>query len=438
MDHRQVIQILVAALYISTNSKLSTGADTLSANQTLTDGDLLISPSQIFQLGFFSPSSSASRFLGIWYKATPNVVVWVANRQNPITGLIGALTLSQNGDLVLNSAQGTIIWSSNSSSSAASDPFLQLLDSGNLIIEEKSAKLWQSFDNPSDTLLPGMKLLEETGAANRNALTSWRSESDPGIGEFRFGIVNQGLSQIVTMKGEGRRYRAIFWDSHFPGFPDSVDATWNAVIGSSGGRLVSFFQPLDGSVRTRLVMNRSGSFQRFMMDEQSSGWILMITSPRDSCDNYGWCGPNGFCKIYKTPECECLRGFDPRSEKEWKVFDWRRGCSRTLPLEYDCQREDGFLRVRGVKFPDSLSFRLNMSTSIEECRDQCLKNCNCTAYADPYFRNETNCLMWFGDLIDIREQAADARNGPSVYIRVPIAELGKIGTFLIQELLIFS
>lgn len=255
-----------------------------------------------------------------------------------------------------------------------------------------------------------------------NVLTSWKSENDPAVGEFSFGIVNHGLSQIITMKGNERRYRAIFWDGHFPGFPDSVDVTWNAEIGSSGGKLVSFFQPLNESVQTRLIMNSSGSFQRFMMDEQGDGWVLMITSPRDSCDSYGWCGFNGVCKIYKTPECECLRGFKPKYEKEWRLFDWRSGCSRNLPL--DCQKEDGFMKIQGFKFPDSLSFQLHTSMRIDECRDQCLKNCNCTAYADPYFKNETNCLMWFGDLIDIREQVVDVRDGPSIYIRVAATELG--------------
>lgn len=34
-----------------------------------------------------------------------------------------------------------------------------LLDSGNFVLRNgKSSVLWQSFDNPSDTLLPGMKL----------------------------------------------------------------------------------------------------------------------------------------------------------------------------------------------------------------------------------------------------------------------------------------
>ncbi|KAH6775423.1 hypothetical protein C2S52_012984 [Perilla frutescens var. hirtella] len=423
MDHLLAIQILCTALCLSTNLKLSVGVDTLSAGQILADGEVLISPSQIFELGFFYPGSSTRRFLGVWYKATPNVVVWVANRQNPINASNGVLTLSKNGTLILSKAQGTVIWSSNSSM-AVSSPVLHLMDSGNLVVVENSVNIWQSFDYPGNTMLPGMKLVQDPDNGAASFLTSWKSEDDPAIGEFSFGIENHGLSQTIMMKEKEKRYRAIFWDGHFPGFPDSRDATWNAKIGSNRGRLVSVSQPLDDSVQTRLVMNYSGSFQRFMMDDQRDGWVLMITSPRDSCDNYGWCGYNGVCKIYKTPECECLPGFKPKSEKEWRIFDWRSGCSRNLPL--DCQREDGFLKVEGIKFPDSLSFRLNTSMNIGECRDQCLKNCNCTAYADPYFKNETNCLMWFGDLIDMREQAADAIDGPTVYIRVPVTELDHV------------
>lgn len=54
------------------------------------------------------------------------------------------------------------IWSTNSFKDAKS-LVLQLLDSGKLILEDKTGTnsdvyLWQSFDYPSDALLSGMKL----------------------------------------------------------------------------------------------------------------------------------------------------------------------------------------------------------------------------------------------------------------------------------------
>ncbi|KAH6764082.1 hypothetical protein C2S51_015331 [Perilla frutescens var. frutescens] len=417
MDHQQ---ILFAALSLLTILKLSFAADTLSADQSLADGDILISPNQKYELGFFSPGSSTSRFLGIWYKATPDVVVWVANRENPINGSQGVLALAKNGNLNLSSAQSRIIWSSNSSG-AGSSPVLQLLDTGNLVVVEDSMNIWQSFDDPGDTRLPGMKIVGDPETGESKYLTSWKSADDPSMGEFSYLIENHGLSQTIIVKGKEKVNRVVFWNGNFVGYPSSTDPAWKVEVVTNRGRLVSVRQPFYDSVNARLTMNYSGSLQRYVMNEKKDGWILMIALPHDLCDNYGLCGSNGVCKVYKNPACECLRGFQPKSETEWSVFDWRGGCYRNLSL--NCQNEEGFLEVKGIKFPDSLNFRLNTSMTIEECHDECFNNCNCTAYADPYFNNGSSCMMWFGDLIDIREYTTESGPAPSIFVRVPNSEL---------------
>ncbi|KAJ6885686.1 hypothetical protein NC651_026357 [Populus alba x Populus x berolinensis] len=45
-----------------------TSLDSLKKNQTIKEGDLLISKGNNFALGFFSPGSSSNRYLGIWNK----------------------------------------------------------------------------------------------------------------------------------------------------------------------------------------------------------------------------------------------------------------------------------------------------------------------------------------------------------------------------------
>lgn len=88
--------------------------------------------------------------------------MWVANRNNPLTGLYGNLTISNNGNLVLLNRNGRSIWSSNISRISKS-PVVQLLDSGNLVLRDNvstssGSYLWQSLDYPSDTLLPDMMI----------------------------------------------------------------------------------------------------------------------------------------------------------------------------------------------------------------------------------------------------------------------------------------
>ncbi|KAL8506355.1 hypothetical protein ACS0TY_017292 [Phlomoides rotata] len=141
MDH---LHFLCVAICLLTMVAFSLTIDTLSPGQTLDDVEVLTSPGQAFELGFFSPGKSTSRFLGIWYRASPDVVVWVANRNNPVMNSRGVLSLAKNGTLVISTGdQRSKIWSVNPSR-PASIPALRLLDSGNLVLVDNSLNIWQS------------------------------------------------------------------------------------------------------------------------------------------------------------------------------------------------------------------------------------------------------------------------------------------------------
>src|SRR2546428_525796 len=95
---------------------LTTSLDSISNNQTFRDGDLLISRRKRFALGFFSPGNSYTRYVGIWfYKVPKQSVVWVANRNNPVRGSLGILSINQHGNLVLydDPNQKVPLWSAN-------------------------------------------------------------------------------------------------------------------------------------------------------------------------------------------------------------------------------------------------------------------------------------------------------------------------------------
>jgi len=95
----------------------------------------------------------------------------------------------------------------------------QLLDSGNLVVSEKSSGrrvvLWQSFDHPSDTLLAGMKFGKSLMTGAEWSLTSWRAKDDPATGDYRRVMVmdpTKGLPDIVTWHGNVKKYRAGPWN----------------------------------------------------------------------------------------------------------------------------------------------------------------------------------------------------------------------------------
>ncbi|KAK6157119.1 hypothetical protein DH2020_011367 [Rehmannia glutinosa] len=198
-------------------NQFSQAQDTLNTTQVITDGETLISSGGSFELGFFSPgNNSNNRYVGIWYrKITAFTVVWVANRDNPLTNTSGAvLKVTRPGILALVNGTNDIIWSSNTSRVAQS-PVAQLLDSGNLVLKQENDEnyLWQSFDYPTDTLLPGMRFGRNFVTGHENYLSSWKSSEDPGDGDYNYHLDPTGYPHVVIRTGFCRtaKIRTLEW-----------------------------------------------------------------------------------------------------------------------------------------------------------------------------------------------------------------------------------
>ncbi|XP_059662574.1 G-type lectin S-receptor-like serine/threonine-protein kinase At4g27290 [Cornus florida] len=403
----------------------------ITSNQSISDGQILVSSGQRFELGFFSPGNNKNRYLGIWYKNAPHIAVWVANRNSPITDSSGVLTITNNATLVLHNRMKSPIWSSNTSRVAES-PFVQLLDTGNLVIMDKTRRstesyIWQSFDFPSDTRLPDMKIGKESDDDLERYLVSWKSADDPSPGAFTYRIDdNHGLPQLVILGGSAKTYRTGPWNGiQFSSFTRFINLAYSPVFVYNKDNSYYVYEPYNYTAFTRLTLNQSGFLQRYRLNERSNEWSLLYTLPKDQCDSYRQCGANGICRIQKAPVCECLNGFTPKLQEDWQMQDWSSGCMRRTAL--DCQSEEGFLKVEKVKLPDLLDqFWLNKSMSLRECKAECLKNCSCVAYANSNIsEGGSGCLMWFGDLIDIREFTGEG-NDYDIYIRLAASELESI------------
>ena len=156
-------------------------------------------------------------------------------------------------------------------------------------------------------------------------------------------------------------------------------------------------------------------------------WKWYLYLPKDNCDNYNFCGGYGNCIIGESPVCQCVQGFKPKSLDTWNPDEWSKGCIRSTQLS--CQDKDKieFVKFSGLKMPDTTHSLLNESMSLNECKVKCLNDCNCTAYSNSDTKNGgRGCAMWFGDLIDIRQIAANEHGAymQDVYIRIPASEQG--------------
>lgn len=407
----------------------SCSTDSISEDQTIRDEETIISASETFELGFFSPGSSGSRFLGIWYRKSPDHVVWVANRETPILDSSGILRLTGEGILTISNRTNHAIWSSPSQSGppANSKPVAQLLDSGNLIVRYGSSDsseniLWQSFDHPTNTLLAGMKFGMNLQTGLNRYLTSWKSLDDPASGFFTYKLDPTGCPQLIIRNGSVVQFCSGPWNGiRFSGFQQlTSNPVYEFGFVFNQSELYYYFELLNSSVPSMLVLNEKGIAERFTWTDGDRGWILYSSAQTDDCDTYALCGAFGSCNIANSPKCKCLKRFKPKSLSSWQVGDWSKGCVRQTKLACP-EQKDKFLRYSGIKLPDTRSSWFNRNISLVECGRICLKNCSCTGYTTLNISNGSGCLIWYGELLDIREFNDD---GQEIYVRMAASEVG--------------
>ncbi|KAH7544245.1 hypothetical protein JRO89_XS15G0135500 [Xanthoceras sorbifolium] len=398
--------------------------DTITPSQSIRDGETLVSAGGTFELGFFSPGNSTRRYLGIWYTGVSNrTVAWVANRETPLTDHSGVLNVTQQGILVLLDGMNRRFWSSNTSRTAK-NPVVQILESGNLAVKDGNDDdpenfLWQSFDHPTDNLLPGMKLGRIFSTGLDKYLSSWKSSEDPAPGQFSLWIDPHGFPQLVIRNGSTLHYRAGSWNGlSFTGTPKLSPNPEFLYRFELNNEEVYYEVDDQGRLMSRLFLNQSGFIQRLVRTTQSKGWTDVYDAPENRCDIYSFCGAHARCKTDSSSVCACLDGFEPESPEEWIMSNWSKGCVRTRQL--NCEKGDEFPKYIGLKLPDTSNSWFDRSMSLQECGEMCSKNCSCGAYATLNISAEgSGCLLWFGNLTDMIEYD---QGGQDFYIRMATVE----------------
>ncbi|KAL8257636.1 hypothetical protein R6Q59_029677 [Mikania micrantha] len=406
-------------------------SDTIYVHQNISDGDTIVSGNGKFELGFFSPGNSKSRYLGIWYKNTSaQTVAWVANRETPVTDNLGAVKLDNQGNLTLVDGSGKVIWSSNSSDSGQNINLVaQLLDTGNLVIKNGNENLiWQSFDYPGDTFLPGMKMGKNFVTGRQTHLTSWRSADDPSPGEYTSKIsADKGkYPQSFIMRGSVIKSRTGLYNGKtFSGqsnlAPDANPVVVSDLIVNQNEIYVTYISK-SNTTTFRSKLTPDGKLETLYLKFPNPEWMPVFTTPVDYCDNYGVCGPYGSCTTLTSPNCGCLKGFELKNLDETSPENDSRVCRRKIAL--DCGPGEIFLKFSSIKLPDTKNAVFSGNMSLQDCEVACKNNCSCTAYANPIITpGGVGCLVWFGDLIDVR---VFPQNGQDLYVRLAASELSSL------------
>ncbi|XP_010256777.1 PREDICTED: putative receptor protein kinase ZmPK1 [Nelumbo nucifera] len=336
--------------------------------------DVLTSPDQSFACGFYQVGIDAYSF-SIWF-AHSNIktVVWTANRDQPVNGRSSRVSLHRDGTMVLTDVDGSIVWSTNTTNKNVDKA--ELLDTGNLVLKNLSGDiLWQSFDYPTDTLLPGQPF------TRRTRLISAMANGTHVSGYFTLFFDNDNVLRLAY---DGPEFSSLYWPN-----PDYTNVfqlgrtKYNSsrtalldVMGrfSSSDRTNFFASDMGSGIERRLTLDYDGNLRLYSWDNSTASWVVSWLALPRQCDIHGLCGRNGVCTYTPIPKCSCPPGYE-RSDP----VDWNKGCKPKFTRT--CNQTQQFKFVE-LPYTDFWGYDLDYQeqSSLEHCRELCRAKCSCEAF----------------------------------------------------------
>ncbi|KAK8973797.1 hypothetical protein V6N11_032927 [Hibiscus sabdariffa] len=360
------------------------------------------SPSGHFAFGFYNRGSGFS--VGVWLNGNgknANKVIWTANRDDPPFTSTATLILNEKGVILSSSTaeNGEKKFIANPSNSDAFSA--SMLDSGNFVIYNKDNQtIWESFQNPTDTILGGQSLVPN------QELISSLSESDPSTGRFHLSMQNDGNLVLYPLESENSPITA-YWSTKTFGlnlslrlflnstgllqlinnFDSSVYDTINGLFhqeasysdyddsrssSSSSSKNIVYSASLDVDGNFRLythVFESNGGFQTY----------ALLRALVNSCKIKGFCGFNSYCTFNDIrPYCACLPGTDFMDPNQNTL-----GCKRNYS-EAHCKGGKANIPfynitpMHGIEWTAG-RFYSKERLSKDACGQTCLEDCNCEA-----------------------------------------------------------
>ncbi|XP_027082476.2 receptor-like serine/threonine-protein kinase SD1-8 [Coffea arabica] len=363
---------------------LSDAEDTIRPTKVMGENETLVSAGGVFELGFFEDATSGNRFMGTWLKNDVNKkALWVANRDNPMLSDPSAtLQIRDDGNLILlDRRQSPIIV--NSGMIARSDnTSATLLDSGNLFLRQGDQVVWQSFDYPTDTFLPGMKIGEFglTAEVPRNqSLVSWVNPENPLRGAFTLGVQSvdhKAATKLGVWRGYNDHMDISSWDGNnfvfiFKNSTNSFNFVY--VYVSNENESYFTFTTIGKYDMSWLVISSIGHIDEYTMFNGS-----ISTVSHSLCDK-SIIGNSNVCMDSETSRCTDGDAFMP--------------MNGTLPA----------------------SMTVDLSVVSTECEFLCKRNCSCIGFAT--FQDDLAwCQLYYGSKNDILNLTLKEGNG-TVYVR---------------------
>ncbi|KAJ6934684.1 hypothetical protein NC651_009628 [Populus alba x Populus x berolinensis] len=337
-----------------TNGTVPVGASITATD----DSPSWLSASGEFAFGFRQLENKDYFLLSIWYEKIPEkTVVWYAIGEDPTDDPAvprgSKVELTDDRGLLLAGPQGNLIWTSRILIGAVSSGVMN--DTGNFVLQKRNSdRLWESFNNPTDTLLP-TQIMEVGGV-----VSSRRTETNFSLGRFQLRLLDNGNLVLNSMNSPTK----LAYDDYYR------SGTSDASNSSNSGY--------------RLILNESGYM--YILRRNGLSWSPVRSEPENICKfNSVWgsgaCGYNSICSLSvdRRPNCTC--------PQEFSLLDQNDKHGSCVPnFEISC-KDDGknssedlydFVELRYVDYPSGDAEHLQPQNE-DQCRKACLNDCLCGA-----------------------------------------------------------
>ncbi|GMH07494.1 hypothetical protein Nepgr_009334 [Nepenthes gracilis] len=341
-----------------------------------------VSQNGLFAFGFFEgclrdPDYDDGLVVGIRYNLgtkEANVPVWTVGGGVRVS-VNSTFGLSADGRLVLcENPSSLIVWSSNTSNLGVQKA--SLLDNGNLVLfGVEDEILWQSFDSPTSTLLPGQsfRFPQSLRAPSTKSISSY----------YNFVIHCSGELALVWESN------VTYWRSHWSSTANIKEARFDStgVLGLFDGTnrsvwSVSSKDSEDPSIVVRhLRIDPDGNLRIYSWDSVLLLWKIGWQAVENQCNVFGSCGLYSLCGFNSTgPVCSCLY---EESLSHWtsplRMDAGVSGCKKLVDLA-NCKMRTGMMVLKhsvlyGLYPPHDVDIMLNE----EDCRQYCLNETSCIA-----------------------------------------------------------
>lgn len=376
------------------NGSVPVGAS-LTAGADQTSSSSWLSPSGDFAFGFRQLNSNSDLFLlSIWYAKIPDkTVVWHAYDGQPV--IKGSkLNLTADSGLLLTGPRGEELWKpSQFISGVVSNGVMS--DDGNFALQgSNSDSLWETFNNPTDTMLPKQTM------DKRGVISCRQSEANYSIGRFRLSLQQDGDLQLYTVNLPTENPSDPYYKSGTGAESNSSTAGRQLVFNQSGAIYVlreddeKFILTQGGRVSPseyylRLTLDYDGMLTQYYhpRNSSSSAWTALWSRPDDIChsvlvdEGLGVCGYNSICTLKqdKRPTCACPKGYsllDPNDAYGDCKPDLPLGCGEDELTSIPPKDLYDFVVLINTDWPLSDYIMLKPFTG-DKCRETCLQDCMC-------------------------------------------------------------